>query len=98
MYLKRAVLIEGLFVSIFIKKIRAIFCISIFSLFLQLLEREAFQIFGPLLNFQKLEMFIVFPAFPVFLGEKKQENLGEKCSIRTDLKKKRAVLIEGLFV
>ena len=45
--------------------------------FFRILEYEAFQIFFPLLNFQTLEMFPVFPAFPVFLG-KKRGNFVEK--------------------
>ena len=59
-----------------------------------MLECEAFQIFCPLFNFSTLEMFPVFPAFPVFLGKKKEENLEEKkvvgksCSIRTALIRK----------
>ena len=51
------------------------FCISIFSVsfFFQKLECEAFQIFCPLLNFWTLETFPVFPALPVFLGNKKRK-------------------------
>ena len=43
-----------------------------------LLECEAFQRFCPLLNFQKLEMFRAFLAFPVFLGKKKRGKFGKK--------------------
>ena len=45
------------------------------SFFFHILECEAFQIFCPLLNFQTLEMF---PVFPVFLGRKNEEKIGEK--------------------
>ena len=63
----RAVLIEGLLIYI-----SRLFFASV-----------KFPNFGnvPLLNFQTLEMF---PVFPVFLGKKK-ESLEKSCSIRTAL-------------
>ena len=70
------------------------FCISIFFLFFffQILEWEAFQVFCPLLNFQTLEMFPVFLAFPVFLGKKKRGKFwGKSCSIRTALRAKNTI-------
>ena len=54
----------------------------IFRFFFEILECEVTQIFCPLLNFQTLEFFPVFPSFLVFLG-KKEENLQKSCSIRT---------------
>ena len=40
-----------------------------------------FKIFCPVLDFQSLEIFYVFPVFPAFLGKKK-ENLGETLFIK----------------
>ena len=80
-----AVFIEERFVYISSFIFRAIFYISIFfKFYFQILECEAFQIFCPLLNFQILEVFPVFRAFPVFLG-KKRGKIGKSCSIRTAL-------------
>ena len=60
--------------------------LHIFQTFFQILECEAFQIFCPLLNFQALEMFPVYPAFPDFLGKKRGKIRGKSCSIRTALR------------
>ena len=58
------------------------FVLPYFSFFSQILEFEAFQIFRPLLIFQKLEMFPVFFLFFLFFLEKKKtENLGKSCSM-----------------
>ena len=56
---------------------RIFLCFHIFHFFFQIFECEACQMFCPLLNFQSLERFPVFPSFPVSLG-KKEETLGKK--------------------
>ena len=49
----------------------------IFPFFFHILECEAFQIFCSVLNFQTLEMFLVFPAFPFFLRKKRRKFMGK---------------------